>query len=101
MNTDEQRAYSRGYQAGRKFAERVYDKALQDERREAFRQQAAIAALTAIAAPGSDWGSKSNGEHKPYRTMEECATAAFMFADAMCRHTFFPAYRPSKPEADA
>lgn len=87
--TAEQRAYSKGYQAGRKKLGIEYDGRLRDAEREQFRREAALTALQGMMLPGNNWGSNRGSTHKPYRTMEEYAAGAFAFADELCKRTHF------------
>lgn len=93
MTADEQRAYSRGYAAGRKRADRDQDATLVREEREAFRREAALAMASAMIIKGG-WGyTKSDGSRHNYQSMEDYARAAFQFADDLAGHTYFTGRR--------
>jgi hypothetical protein len=86
---EEARAYSKGYQAGRKYIERSYDRELANEERERFRRKAALAALNGMLIAGG-WGTTdSEGKHHPYTDMNDYARAAFQFADKLAAHSVF------------
>jgi hypothetical protein len=89
MTRDEQRLYAKGYQAGRKYVQRSYNRELSEARREEFRQRAALVALEILTRPGSNWGTTTGGGHVPYKTMDEYARASFEFADKLAGHTYF------------
>lgn len=86
--TPEQRAYSRGYAAGRRRSGYEFDRTLARAEREDFRQRAALIALDAMMRSGT-WGIRKDGTHKPYSSMEEYARAAFQFADELVQRTSF------------